>query len=99
MHDINGAQLQVGDKVLIECEILSVSPDQDYCNCTLQTVRGMPGNGSKSQMTINTKQVGVAMRAVKPRYCKHCPFAEYLHSSETNAMNGCPGFEADASKV
>lgn len=29
----------------------------------------------------------------KPRFCRHCPFAEHLHSAETNSMNGCPGFE------
>ena len=34
----------------------------------------------------------------KPRFCKHCPFAEHYHSPETDAMNGCPGFEHDASK-
>lgn len=39
------------------------------------------------------KQIVELSTIQKPRYCKHCPFAEFLHSPETNAMNGCPGFE------
>lgn len=62
MHDVNGAKLQVGDKVLVECVIKHVDADQDFCNVTVETVRGLPGNGLKSCMTLNTKQVGVAFR-------------------------------------
>lgn len=28
----------------------------------------------------------------KPRYCKHCPFAEFLHDGQ-GSPDGCPGFE------
>jgi hypothetical protein len=63
MHDINGAKLQEGDKVLVEMKVLNVSADQDFCNVTLETVHTMPGNGYPSQMTLNTKQVGVPFRA------------------------------------
>jgi hypothetical protein len=31
----------------------------------------------------------------KPRFCKHCPFAEHLHDGQGSPA-GCPGFEADA---
>lgn len=59
MHDINGAELRVGDRVLVECEVKSVSADQDFCNVTVETVHAMPGNGTRNSMTLNTKQVGV----------------------------------------
>ncbi len=29
----------------------------------------------------------------KPKFCKHCPFAEFVHPSP-----GCPGFEWDEGK-
>lgn len=62
MHDVNGAELRKGDRVLVEMEVTMVSADQDYCNVTVQTVHGMPGNGTKSSMTVNTRQIGVAFR-------------------------------------
>jgi hypothetical protein len=62
MHDVNGAALKVGDRVLVECEVTMVSADQDYCNVTVQTVHGMPGNGLKTSMTVNTRQVGVSFK-------------------------------------
>lgn len=62
MHDINNAEIRVGDRVLVEMRVTQVSADQDFCNVTLETVHTMPGNGLKSCMTLNTKQVGVPMR-------------------------------------
>lgn len=67
MHDINGAKLEVGDRVLVEMKVTSVSADQDYCNVQLDTVHPMPGNGLKSCLTLNTKQVGVPFRAPEPK--------------------------------
>ena len=33
---------------------------------------------------------------VKPRFCKHCPFAEHVHYEEDGkkVTPSCPGFEA-----
>lgn len=62
MHDINGAELKKGDRVLVEMVVDDVSADQDYCNVQLETVHGMPGNGTKSILTLNTKQVGLPFR-------------------------------------
>lgn len=37
-----------------------------------------------------------ALVAPKPksRFCKHCPFAEFLHDGH-GSPDGCPGFEAE----
>jgi hypothetical protein len=45
----------------------------------------------------------------KPVYCKHCPFAEFLHDGKGTPPRtiagtrhwtpGCPGFEADPSRT
>jgi len=67
MHDINGAVLKEGDRVLVEMKVLNVSADQDFCNVALETVHVMPGNGHPSQMTVNTKQVGVPFRPAPPK--------------------------------
>jgi len=62
MHDINGAVLKEGDRVLVEMKVLNVSADQDFCNVNLETVHAMPGNGVQSTMVLNAKQVGVPFR-------------------------------------
>lgn len=62
MHDINNAEIQVGDRVLVVMRVTQVSADQDFCNVTLETEHTMPGNGMKSSLVLNTKQVGVPMR-------------------------------------
>lgn len=57
MHDKNGKPLKEGDTVSVLFTIKSVSADQDYCNITPDTVEVMPGNGSRSCLTLNAKQV------------------------------------------
>lgn len=99
MHDVNGAELKKGDRVLVEFEVTELYPGNDACNVSLTAVHAQAGSGYRPFLTLNTKQIGVRMRAEQPRWCKHCPFAEHLHSPETNDANGCPGFEADATKA
>ena len=55
-HDKNGNELILGDKVLVEFEVVSVQPFTEFCNVTLRTVERMPGNDSTSSLTLNTKQ-------------------------------------------
>jgi hypothetical protein len=62
MHDRNGQALKEGDLVSVLFKIKSVGPDQDFCNCTLETVDPMPGNGSQSTLVLNAKQTTLVTR-------------------------------------
>lgn len=63
MHDSRGAQLKVGDRVIIEAEVKELQPsaDADYCNVTIQVVT--PEQTNKTPMSppslsaINTKML------------------------------------------
>ena len=57
MHDKNGKPLVKGDKVTVQFVIRECSPDHDFCNCTLDTIEPMPGNGHRCCLVLNTKQV------------------------------------------
>lgn len=63
MPDKNGQPIKKGDLVSVLFEIEECSADQDYCNCTIKTVDPMPGNGSQSVLTLNTRQVSRVSRA------------------------------------
>lgn len=55
MHDKNGTELKVGDIVLMPATITHLSPEEDYCNVTIETIHGGRPNGKKSTMSaINT---------------------------------------------
>lgn len=55
MHDRLGNALKVGDQVKIDCVIKSVSPGEDYCNVTLETLYGRRPDGMKETISaINT---------------------------------------------
>jgi hypothetical protein len=56
-HDRFGNELKVGDLVLIEAEVTSISPSVDYCNCTVKTTTPMPPYPDGTSITLNTKQV------------------------------------------
>lgn len=56
-HDINGTELKIGDKVIIECIVTNVMTGLDFCNVQLDTVNSMPPNNTTSSITLNTKQV------------------------------------------
>lgn len=55
MHDRNGTPLKVGDVVLIEATVDSLSPGEDYCNVSLRTTNGRRPDGNKEYISaINT---------------------------------------------
>lgn len=56
-HDKNGHLLEVGDKVLVECEVKQVTTGEEYCNVTLETREPMYPGHHKSGITLNAKQV------------------------------------------
>lgn len=55
-HSKNGKLVQVGDKVLIRATVKSVSPGDEYCNCTVEA-DPMPPYEQGYSITLNTKQV------------------------------------------
>jgi hypothetical protein len=57
MHDANGTELKVGDKVLIPAVVESVSPEPGFCNITARTTLGRRPDGHTDAITMNTAQV------------------------------------------
>jgi hypothetical protein len=59
MHDINGSKLNVGDKVLIPCEIVELSEaTEEFCNVKVTTTLGRKPDGQKESFSaINTAQL------------------------------------------
>lgn len=58
MHDSNGTELKVGDRVLIEAVITKLTDGEDYCNCCVTVIkpRRPPGSGSDTAY-LNTASV------------------------------------------
>lgn len=55
MHDVNGTELKVGDKVLIPCVITSLSGGADYCNVSAKSTLGRrPDGANETFSAINT---------------------------------------------
>lgn len=54
MHDANGTQLKVGDKVLIPAVIRDLCPNADYCNVTVVSTLGRKPDGATETITLNT---------------------------------------------
>lgn len=61
MHDARGRPLNVGDTVLIPAKVTSLSPSDEYCNVSAESVLGRRPDGAKEHFSaINT---GVMLRA------------------------------------
>lgn len=58
-----------------------------------------PGQRARFTAALADELKHWRMPEAKPRYCKHCPFAEHVHHPDVNGQNGCPGFEWDESKT
>lgn len=56
-HDKKGAELHVGDIVLVPCRVKAVHLTEDYCNVDLVTTEVMPPSTMPSTFTLNSKQV------------------------------------------
>jgi len=65
-HDINGKEVFVGQRVVIEAIVESVQAGPDYCNTTLRTTRPMPSYPTGTQIVLNTKQVEIVAEAPEP---------------------------------
>lgn len=59
MHDAKGRPLKVGDVVLVPFKIVGVSPTEDMCNVTAETLIGRRPDGKSDTVCTNT---GVTLR-------------------------------------
>lgn len=57
MHDRTGQPLEVGDSVILVGKITNLSPTEDYCNVTVESVYPRKPDGSKETLCINTAVV------------------------------------------
>jgi hypothetical protein len=61
MHDAKGRELKVGDRVLIPAIVTELSPQEDYCNVSAESLFGRRPDELKEHFgAINT---GVMLRA------------------------------------
>lgn len=61
MHDAKGRDLKVGDVVMIPARITQLSPMEDYCNVSAESLFGRrPDRAKESFGAVNT---GVMLRA------------------------------------
>lgn len=57
-HDAKGRLIEVGDTVLMPFRVKMVHAGEDFCNCDLQSIYPMPGDGSRTSLSaVNTRQV------------------------------------------
>lgn len=62
MHDAKNRPMKVGDMALIPVRITQLSPSEDYCNVSAESVFGRRPDGAKESFgAINT---GVMLRAI-----------------------------------
>lgn len=55
MHDVNGAQLKVGDKVMLPGMITYLCEGDEYCNVGVESQHGRRPDGHKETVSaINT---------------------------------------------
>lgn len=55
MHDVAGRELKKGDIVMIPAVITDLSPTEEFCNVSLETVYGRKPDGNKEHIGgINT---------------------------------------------
>jgi hypothetical protein len=63
VHDSRGAKLNVGDRVIVECEITELQPEADpnYCNVYIKAItpdqRDATPMSPPSNMVFNTKML------------------------------------------
>ncbi len=61
MHDAKGRGLKVGDRVLLVARLTQVHPDEDFCNCSAESILGRRPDGLKE--TVYAINTGVLLRA------------------------------------
>lgn len=62
-HDKNGRVLTEGDLVNVPARVKRIHEGDEYCNVEIETVEPMYPGDSKSNLTLNTKQVELVEKA------------------------------------
>ena len=62
MHDANGTELRVGDKVNIPCTITAIHPGADYCNMQAESDLERRPDHDHERFTINSGVVRLVSR-------------------------------------
>ena len=60
MHDATGRQLKVGDRVVILAVVKELSPIEEYCNVSAESILGRRPDGMKE--TFGAINTGVLIR-------------------------------------
>lgn len=55
-QDRNGAELEVGDRVLVEAEVVTLTADANQ-NCTIRTVQPQPGHEEGTYVLLHSAQL------------------------------------------
>lgn len=61
MHDAKNRALKVGDTILIPARITQLSPTEDWCNVSAESILGRRPDGAKE--TFHAINTGVTLRA------------------------------------
>jgi hypothetical protein len=56
-HDNTGAELHVGDLVIVHCRVKEIHRTEEYCNLSLETEERMFPATHVSALSLNAKQV------------------------------------------
>jgi len=56
-HTKTGEEIKVGDRVIVEFKVKSLTLDENYCNVTLETVEPMFPGEYNIGLTLNAKQI------------------------------------------
>lgn len=60
MHDANGTKLEVGDRVFLPAVVTHLSPSEEFCNVSIESVVGRRPDGDKE--TISSINTGVLVK-------------------------------------
>lgn len=55
-HDHHGAELKVGDVVMVPCVVKAIHLTEDYCNVDLVTREYMHPSHDVTKLTLNSRQ-------------------------------------------
>lgn len=79
-HDLNGRELKIGDRVMVECEIISLGTTEEACNCTAVPVEKPVGSSYIPHIVLNTGQVfKMYATGVVPDAPSECPVVKVKH--------------------
>lgn len=56
-HDIEGKLIRPGDIVTVNFLVMAITPGEEYCNLSLETVLPVHPGDAKVPLTLNSKQV------------------------------------------